>query len=244
MKLPRLGSVDLATKMTKEEYNRRTLANQVTLVRLVAEIIANKIPVVVACEGWDAAGKGGTISRLIKNLDARRYSVHSISKPTDEELARHYLWRFWRRLPPKGHITIFDRTWYGRVLVERIEGFATTAEWRRAYREINDFESLLVDDGVVLLKAFLHIDKEEQRRRFAKREKDPLKQWKMNPEDYRNRKKWEQYEVAIDEMFSRTHTPKAPWLLVPANDKRTARLMVQDAFIAAVEKAIKAKKRK
>lgn len=244
MKLPRLGSVDLSVSMTKEEYKRRMHANQVVLVRLVSEIIAHRIPVVVACEGWDAAGKGGTISRLIKNLDARRYSVHSISKPTEEELARHYMWRFWRRLPNKGHITIFDRTWYGRVLVERIEGFATTAEWRRAYREINDFESLLVDDGVVLVKAFLHIDKEEQRRRFTKRENDPLKQWKMNPEDYRNRKKWGQYEVAIDEMFSRTHTPKAPWLLVPANDKRTARLMVQDAFIAAVEKAIKAKKRK
>jgi len=239
MKPPRLNAVDLATVMTKDEYKQRTLANQVTLVRLLSEVIARKLPILVAMEGWDAAGKGGTISRLIKNLDPRRYSVYSISKPTEEELARPYLWRFWRRIPPAGHIAIFDRTWYGRVLVERIEQFATVPEWRRAYREINDFESYLIDNDVILVKCFLHIDKEEQRRRFAKREKDPLKQWKMNPEDYRNRKKWEAYAVAIDDMFAKSHTPKAPWHLIPANDKKTARLAVQDAFIAAVERALK-----
>ncbi len=239
MKPPRLNTVDLTSSLSKEEYKRRTHANQVTLVRLLSEVIARKLPIIVAMEGWDAAGKGGTISRLIKNLDSRRYNVYSISKPTDEELSRPYLWRFWRRVPGAGHVAIFDRTWYGRVLVERIEQFATVPEWRRAYAEINDFESYLIDNGVILVKCFLHIDKEEQRRRFAKREKDPLKQWKMNPEDYRNRKKWEPYVTAINDMFAKTHTPKAPWHLIPANDKKTARLAVQDAFIAAVERALK-----
>jgi AMP-polyphosphate phosphotransferase len=243
MKPPRLAAVDLTAKLDRHNYRKRAEANQVKLVRLLSGVIQKKIPVIICFEGWDAAGKGGTIRRMVKNLDPRHYSVYSISKPTEDELARHYLWRFWRRVPPRGHIAVFDRSWYGRVLVERIEGFAKEVEWKRAFKEINDWEKQLVDDGAVMLKVFLHISKEEQQRRFAKRERDPLKQWKMNPEDYRNRRKWDRYETAIDEMFSRTHTTVAPWTLIGATDKRLARISVQDALIAALEKAVKSRKR-
>jgi len=191
---------------------------------------------VVVFEGWDAAGKGGTIRRMVTNLDPRIYRVHAATKPTPEELAHQYLWRFWTKLPTRGGIAVFDRSWYGRVLVERVEGFASLPEWKRAYQEINEFERQLVDDHHLVLKFFLHISQDEQKQRFEAREKNPLKQWKMNAEDYRNRKKWGQYQGAIDEMFARTHTRLAPWHLIPANDKRYARIQVQDRLIAAVEK--------
>jgi polyphosphate kinase 2 (PPK2 family) len=177
-------------------------------------------------EGWDAAGKGGTIRRLVKALDPRDYRMISIAAPTDEELARHYLWRFWRHVPGRGRCRIFDRSWYGRVLVERIEGFATEAEWRRAYREINEFEEQLVRHGILLLKFWLHIDADEQLARFRAREGTPYKQHKMSPEDWRNREKWEAYEHAVNKMVQRTSTEYAPWHLIPANDKRYARVKV------------------
>ena len=187
----------------------------------------------IVLEGWDASGKGGTIRRLLKNIDPRFFDVYGIAKPTQEELDHHYLQRFWDKLPAKGQIAVFDRSWYGRVLVERIEGFASDSAWRRAYKEINDFEKQLVDDGFLLLKFFMHISSDEQRQRFEARAANPLKRWKLGPEDYRNRKKWRQYEVAIDDMFDRTHTPWAPWRIVAANDKHFARIDVQRACLAA-----------
>lgn len=244
MNQPLLANVDLDQRLSKGDYKKRCAANQLTLVKLMTQIIEHNIPVVVALEGWDAAGKGGAIQRLIENLDSRRYNVYSISKPTQEELDRHYLWRFWRRIPGKGRVAIFDRSWYGRVLVERMEKFATIEEWERAYREINEFEQQLTDDGYVLLKLFLHISKDEQKKRFDKREQDPLKQWKMNPEDYRNRKKWPGYRAAIDDMFQLTHTDQAPWTVIAAENKRFARIQVQDAFIEALTRRLSQAKHK
>jgi polyphosphate kinase 2 (PPK2 family) len=232
----RLRDVDLTKHLSKEAYKTRADENQVRLVKLQHDLIKHRLPVAVVFEGWDAAGKGGTIRRMVTNLDPRIYRVHATAKPTPAELAHHYLWRFWTRLPKRGELVVFDRSWYGRVLVERVEKFATEPEWRRAYQEINEFERLLVDDGHLILKFFLHISKDEQKQRFEAREKNPLKQWKMNEEDYRNRKKWDLYEHAIDEMVARTHTRQAPWNLIPANDKRYARIQVQDRLIAAVEK--------
>lgn len=236
---PRLRDADLAKTLSKKAYEKRAKDNQMRLVKLQHDVIKRRLPVVVVFEGWDAAGKGGAIHRLTQNLDPRLYRVHAISKPTPEELAHHYLWRFWTRLPERGKLVVFDRSWYGRVLVERIEGFAQEPEWRRAYDEINHFEKALADDGHVILKFFMHISKDEQKRRFVAREKNPLKQWKMNAEDYRNRKRWDEYAVAIDDMFVKTHTRHAPWLLVPANDKRLARMICQDRLIATLERLVK-----
>ena len=232
----RLRDVDLTKSLTKESYKKRADENQMRLVKLQSDVIKHKVPVVVVFEGWDAAGKGGTIRRMVTNLDPRIYRVHAVSKPTPQELAHHYLWRFWTRLPGRGEISVFDRSWYGRVLVERVEGFAPLPDWKLAYQEINEFERQLADDHHLVLKFFLHISQDEQQQRFEAREKNPLKQWKMNAEDYRNRKKWDRYQEAIDEMFARTHTRAAPWHLIPANDKRCARIQVQDRLIASVEK--------
>ncbi|MBA3684671.1 MAG: hypothetical protein H0W72_05455 [Planctomycetes bacterium] len=232
----RLKDADLSRTLTKQAYEKRAKDNQVRLVRMQHQINKHRLPVIIAVEGWDAAGKGGTIRRLLKNVDPRYYRVHSISKPTELELDHHYLWRFWRRMPQRGELVVFDRSWYGRVLVERVEGFAKTHEWRRAYDEINQFEAQLVSDGHLIIKCFLHISKDEQKQRFEAREKNPLKAWKMNEEDYRNRKRWPDYQEAIDEMFARTHQRCAPWHLVPANDKRFARIQIQDLVIDAVER--------
>jgi polyphosphate kinase 2 (PPK2 family) len=190
-------------------------------------------------EGWDAAGKGGAIRRMTCGLDARCYRIVPIGVPTDEEEARHYLWRFWRHLPRAGNMTLFDRSWYGRVLVERVEGFATEDEWRRAYKEINDFEELLVEHGIVLLKFWLHISKDEQWRRFQERAQIPYKQYKIGPEDYRNREKWALYEAAVNELVERTSTGLAPWTLVEANDKRFARCRILRVCCAALDAAVK-----
>ncbi|HEY1586480.1 MAG TPA: UDP-galactose-lipid carrier transferase [Polyangia bacterium] len=182
--------------------------------------------VVVAFEGWDAAGKGGAIKRLTEKLDPRGYSVHPIGAPNDEEKKHHYLWRFWTRMPERGRWGIFDRTWYGRVLVERVEGFAKKQAWKRAYREINEFERQLVDDGVVLVKVFLAITKHEQKKRFEERENDPYKRWKIGPEDWRNRDHWDEYVEAAEQMFAETSTPIAPWKVIGGNRKWNARLEV------------------
>ena len=187
-------------------------------------------------EGPDAAGKGGVIKRLVEKLDPRFLNVTAIAKPTAEELAHHYLWRFWTRLPAYGRIAIFDRSWYGRVLVERIEGFASKAEWKRAYREINEFERLLIDDGCAIVKLYLHITKDEQLARFKKRESDPHKRWKMNDEDWRNRGKWDQYVKAAEEMFELTSPRHAPWHVIGANHKWHARLRVLKTVIRALER--------
>jgi polyphosphate kinase 2 (PPK2 family) len=195
------------------------------------------ISAILVFEGWDAAGKGGAIRRVAAALDSAAYQIIPIAAPTDEERAHHYLWRFWRHLPRRGMLSIFDRSWYGRLLVERVEGFASPAEWFRAYSEINDFEEQLVEHGYVLVKYWLHITPDEQLRRFKERERLAFKQWKLTEEDWRNRKQSSEYARAVNEMVARTSTRTAPWTLVEANDKYYARIKVIDAFCARLEKA-------
>lgn len=197
-----------------------------------------KIPILILFEGWDAAGKGGAIKRLVQNFDPRGYEVVPVSAPNDVEKAHHYLWRFWQAVPAAGRISVFDRTWYGRVLVERVEGFCQESEWRRSYREINEFEEQLSNFGAVIVKFWLHIDKDEQLRRFEDREKTPEKQWKITAEDWRNREKWDDYKAAVDEMLFRTSTRKAPWTVVAANSKEHARWLVLKTVAEAMEKSI------
>ncbi len=221
-----LDQVDLTKTIEDEAYERKLRRCWETLAKLTRKSHKRGLPAVLVFEGWDAAGKGGVIRRLTKPLDAARYRVIPIAAPNEEERAQHYLWRFWRRLPRAGHWTIFDRSWYGRVLVERLEGFATEEEWRRAYAEINDFEEMLVRHGVLLLKFWIHISPEEQLRRFKAREKVPFKKYKITAEDYRNRERWNAYELAADEMVQRTSTSYARWHLVSGNDKRWARIQV------------------
>jgi len=232
----KLADVDLSADLPKREYEDRLAANRLPLLRAQTGLIRERRPAILVFEGWDAAGKGGSIKRLIEYLDPRKIHTYGISKPTADELDRHYLWRFWRRIPPRGEIAIFDRSWYGRVLVERIEEFCDKKEWKRAYDEINRFEIDLVAAGYVLVKYFLHISKDEQKLRFEKREKDPLKAWKMSDEDYRNREKWKQYEKAIDDMLEKCN--EIPWHVIPANSKRNARVLVQDVFLAEIDQAL------
>ncbi len=186
-------------------------------------------------EGWDAAGKGGAIKRLTASMDPRGYKVWPVAAPGEEERSHHYLWRFATRMPSKGTLAVFDRSWYGRVLVERIEGFCGEKEWQRAYDEINAFERMLTDDGVVMVKFFLHIDQDTQAKRFKEREKDPVKNFKIGPDDWRNRKRFKAYLEAYQDMFDRTHRPDAPWVLVAGNDKRHARLTVLKQALAALK---------
>jgi len=188
-------------------------------------------------EGWDAAGKGGVIRRMSRAMDARFYQLVPIAAPTEEEKAHHYLWRFWKHLPRAGNTLIFDRSWYGRVLVERVESFATDKEWRRAYQEINDFERWLVDDGALVIKIYLHITKDEQLFRFKRREADPYKHWKISEEDWRNRKKWDQHNRAAEDMFEKTSTPDAPWHVVAGNYKWFARVKVVKIVVDRLEEA-------
>ncbi len=233
-----LDHVNLSLSLTPEEYATRLKKAQATLRELEHEIYLRRVPVVIAYEGWDAAGKGGNIRRLTQNLDPRGYEVVPIAAPTDVEKAHHYLWRFWARMPKAGHITIFDRTWYGRVLVERVEGFCTEAQWRRAYRDINGMEQQLAHFGTVLLKFWLHIDAEEQLRRFREREEVAHKQWKITEEDWRTREKMGHYRDAVEEMLQRTTTPYAPWTVVESNCKRHARIKVLETVCEAIRKRL------
>ncbi|MGY6215272.1 polyphosphate:AMP phosphotransferase [Methylolobus aquaticus] len=234
-----LGSLDLSQRLERETYQQEKARLQGLISQLTRRLRAEKRSSIVVFEGWDAAGKGGVIRRITPALDARNYRVIPIAAPTDEEKSHHYLWRFWRHLPRAGKVTIYDRSWYGRVLVERVEGFATAQEWMRAYTEINDFEEDLTDRGIVLLKFWLHISKEEQHRRFEERKLTAYKRFKITEEDYRNREKWGEYEAAVDEMVTRTSTEFAPWHLIPANDKYHARIEVLRLICAAYEKALK-----
>ena len=199
-----LSGVDLSKSLTKEEYKTQIDKLQKRLEILHSEIYRLRIPVVLGFEGWDAGGKGGSIKRLTSHLDPRGYQVNPTAAPNDIEKKHHYLWRFWNRVPKAGHIAIFDRTWYGRVMVERIEGFCSEADWKRAYQEINEMEAHMANAGAVVLKFWLHIDKDEQERRFNDRMKNPEKQWKITDEDWRNREKWDQYEDAVNAV-SYTH---------------------------------------
>jgi len=230
-----LETVDLTKKLTPQDYRVQLIRLQVRLGELGFQVYKQQRPVIIAFEGWDAAGKGGAIRRLTERLDPRGYVVYPISAPKGDDAEHHYLWRFWRRLPEAGQIAIFDRTWYGRVLVERVEGFCKEEEWRRAYREINEFERQLVDYGVVLVKFWLHISQEEQLARFEARQETAYKAWKLTDEDWRNRGKWDQYAEAVEDMLLRTSTTIAPWSVVPANDKFYSRVFVLETVVKALE---------
>ena len=219
-----LERLDLALAMENAEYNKQLKVLQAELHELAFQVYTQKRPVVIVFEGMDASGKGGTIKRLTERIDPRGYVVWPISSPSGEDKDRHYLYRFWRRLPEQGQIAIFDRSWYGRVLVERLEGFCTEADWRRAYSEINQFERQLTDFGSLVFKFWMHISKQEQLNRFRERERTNYKTWKITDEDWRNRGKWEDYITAAEEMLLKTSTPEAPWTLVEANDKYFARI--------------------
>jgi polyphosphate kinase 2 (PPK2 family) len=233
-----LDRLDLTLSLDRDAYDEQLDALQDRLFQLEHELYVARIPAVIVYEGVDAGGKGGNIKRLTRGLDPRGYEVIPIAAPTKEELAHHYLRRFWECVPKAGHITIFDRSWYGRVLVERVEGFCTQTEWRKAYREINEFERQLADFGTVIVKFWLHISRKEQLQRFRAREQTPHKQWKITDEDWRNRKKWRQYEVAILDMLKRTSTTYAPWTILEANCKLYARVKALRTVADALETAL------
>ena len=219
-----LERLDLTLAIERDEYDNQLKVLQTELHELAFKIYVQKRPVVIVFEGMEASGKGGTIKRLTERIDPRGYVVWPISAPSGEDRERHYLYRFWRRLPEHGQIAIFDRSWYGRVLVERLEGYCTEEDWRRAYSEINQFERQLTDSGAIIFKFWMHISKQEQLRRFRERVRTNYKTWKITEEDWRNRGKWEDYITAAEEMLLKTSTPDSPWTLVEANDKYFSRI--------------------
>ncbi|RXA17591.1 polyphosphate:AMP phosphotransferase [Methanosarcina sp. MSH10X1] len=233
-----LEQINLSRKINADEYKASKKLYQQKLATLQYELFRIKRPMVVIFEGWDAAGKGGDIYRLVENLNPRLYRVVPVGSPNDTEKAHHYLWRFCEAIPKAGNITIFDRSWYGRVLVERVEGFCSEEEWKRAYREINEFEEILTQAGAIILKFWLHIDKETQLERFNSRQLDPEKKWKITAEDWRNRSRWEDYETAADEMLQKTGTMNAPWVVVESNDKRYSRIKVLKTVAETLEKEL------
>ncbi|HCK82640.1 MAG TPA: polyphosphate:AMP phosphotransferase [Candidatus Competibacter sp.] len=233
-----LSRLDMGEALAKENYDASLKRYQAKLNQLQRTARERKISTILVFEGWDAAGKGGSIRRITAALDARDYRVIQIAAPTDEEAAHNYLWRFWRHIPRAGRVTIYDRSWYGRVLVERVEGFARTRDWQRAYAEINDFEAQLVERGIVLLKFWLHITPEEQLRRFKEREQITYKSWKLTEEDWRNRERWADYELAVNDMVEHTSTRQEPWTLIEANDKRYARIKVLRTLCERLETAL------
>ncbi len=236
----RLADLDLSLKLdSAETYEQRLKTLQEKLSRLQNAIYHNGERAVIVLEGWDAAGKGGAIRRMVEKLDPRSCRVHPIGKPNPLEARQHYLQRFWQRLPPHGHIAIFDRSWYGRVLVERIEKFAKKAAWRRAYDEINEFEKQLHDDGMVIVKLMVHISQDEQLRRFAERLNNPRKHWKLTDEDLRNRSRAAEYLEAYQDMVDRTHSEWAPWTLIPGDHKWYARVAVLDTVASTLENRVK-----
>jgi len=235
----RLRDLDLdKTVDSKGDYQETLKKLQLKFLHQQAQFHSGKRSLIIVFEGPDAAGKGGAIKRATENLDPRSLRVYSVVKPTTEEYRHHYLWRFWNKVPGHGEIAIFDRSWYGRVLVERIEKFAADEEWKRAYREINEFEQTLADGGAIILKFYLSISKDEQLTRFKKREGDPSKCWKMNDEDWRNRRKWDEYLKSADDMFAKTDQRHARWHLVEANHKWYARLKVLRVITSTLEKEL------
>jgi AMP-polyphosphate phosphotransferase len=245
--MTRLGSVDLGTKLTKSEAKDQLAEAQERLVHLRL-LLGGQIgprtigpPLLVLFEGWDASGKGGAIKRLVDQLDPRHARVAQFAAPTYDEKRHHFLWRFWPVLPGWGGMTVLDRTWYGRVLVERVEGFAPEDAWRRAYGEIVDLETSLAAEGTILVKFWMHVSPEEQLRRFESRRADPYRSWKLTDEDWRNRERRAAYEEAVEEMLERTDTAAAPWTVVAAEDKRTARVTVVRTVCDAIEKALAAR---
>jgi AMP-polyphosphate phosphotransferase len=224
--------------LEQDEYKRQLKKYQIEILGRQLVLKERKKSVVVVVEGADAAGKGGAIKRLVERLDPRLVRVYSIVKPTPEEYAHHYLWRFWNKMPAYGEMVIFDRSWYGRVLVERVEGFCTEDEWKRAYREINELERTIADDGAILVKLFLQISKGEQLDRFKRREADPYKHWKISEEDWRNRRKWDEHIAAAEDMFEKTSTEVAAWNVVAANFKWYARVRVARAVAHRLREAL------
>ncbi|NKB34088.1 MAG: polyphosphate:AMP phosphotransferase [Pseudomonadales bacterium] len=233
-----LDSVDLSLELTEKEYESQIVQLQRKLHDLAWKMQAAKRSTVLVFEGWDAGGKGSAIRRITTAIDARLYRVIPIAAPTDEELAHHYLWRFWRHIPRAGYITMYDRSWYGRVLVERVEGFAQPHEWLRSYQEINNFEEHLADRGIQLAKFWIHIGKDEQLKRFKEREIDPRKQHKITEEDWRNRERWDEYKVAVNDMVAHTSTGYAPWTLVSGNDKKNARVQILQTICNRLEECL------
>lgn len=237
-----LSSLDMTLSVAGDDYNRQIQEQRGRLSQLHLRAKEKGVSTVLVFEGWDAAGKGGTVRRLTNALNARDYQVIPIAAPTEEERAQHYLWRFWRHLSRAGRVTIFDRSWYGRVLVERVEGFCSEEAWQRAYGEINDFEEQMAQSGTVVCKFWLHITAEEQLARFEQRGQIEYKKWKLTDEDWRNREKWGDYEAAVNDMVEKTSTRMAPWTLVEANDKPYARVKVLTTVCDALEAALKKRK--
>jgi polyphosphate:AMP phosphotransferase len=238
-KMPKLRDFELEGKsISDEDYKKELDELQAQLKDLHNRLYRKRIPVIITYEGWDAAGKGGNIKRITEALDPRGFEVHPIASPEPHEKARHYLWRFWTRLPKDGHIAIFDRTWYGRVMVERLEGFCSENDWKRAYNEINEFEKELSDWGAVIIKFWVQIDKDTQLQRFTDRQNNPEKRWKITDEDWRNREKWDLYEEAVDEMLQKTSTTYAPWHILESVDKKYARIKALKIIIEELEKAL------
>ncbi len=240
----RLDDVDLTLRYSRTEGEKKLAAVQERLAALRlaigGQIGSGKLgpPVCVIFEGWDASGKGGAIKRLVFPLDPRHVRVAQFAAPTEDEKRHHFLWRFWPALPGWGGMSVLDRSWYGRVLVERIEGFATKKEWKRSYREIRNFEQALTDEGMILVKFWLHLSDDEQLKRFEARARDPLKQWKLTEEDWRNREKRDLYAEAVEDMFEKTSTDNAPWTIIPAENKRFARVAVIESVIKAMEEGM------
>ncbi len=234
-----LENLDLTLAIDKATYESEVVRYQVALNKLGYQVYIQRRPVIMVFEGWDAAGKGGAIKRVTEKLDPRGYVVYPIAAPQGDDATHHYMWRFWRRLPELGQIAILDRSWYGRVMVERIEGFCKENEWKRAYREINEFEHQLVDFGTVIFKFWFHISKDEQLARFEGRAGDKLRSWKLTDEDWRNRDKWELYTQAVEEMILKTSTLSAPWTLVEGNSKNYARIKVLKTVVDGLSTALK-----
>ncbi len=233
-----LETLDLTRSLARPAYVREVTRRQIELRELGYQVYLQKRPVIVCFEGWDAAGKGGAIKRITEKLDPRGYVVYPIAAPHGEDKTRHYLYRFWRRLPERGQIAVFDRSWYGRVLVERVEGFAAEEEWKRAYKEINSFERQWKDSGGILAKFWIHISREEQLRRFEQRQAVGYKAWKLTDEDWRNREKWDAYQEAVEEMLVKTSTRTAPWCLVEGNDKYWARTKVLSTMVEILSREL------
>ncbi|MDR3572891.1 MAG: hypothetical protein P4L50_03435 [Anaerolineaceae bacterium] len=238
-----LEKIDLNKKLSSQEYNKELDPLQMQLMALEHELYIKQRCLIVVFEGWDAAGKGGAIKRLTERLDSRGYEVYPIAAPAGEDKTHQYLWRFWRRLKPpvEKQVQIFDRSWYGRVMVERVEGFCNEVSWKRAYREINEFERQLVSSGFIMAKFWLQISQDQQLARFKEREENPTKSWKLTDEDWRNREKWPQYNQALTDMLLKTSTLIAPWTVVEANDKYYARIKILKTLVDSLSRELDVK---